>query len=149
MNLKVHIAQNPEVFEQILQLRYEVLRAPWQQSKDSATDEHESQAYNAFILSKHNSVIACGRLQKNENAIGQIRFMAVDKDWQGKGLGQLILASLEKQAKAIGCEKIELQARENALDFYLGRGYHIDEKSFLLWNQIQHYKMSKSLLAAI
>jgi N-acetylglutamate synthase-like GNAT family acetyltransferase len=90
-------------------------------------------------------VIACGRLQENEGKIGQVRFMAVDNHYQGKGLGKKILVFLEEKAKELSLVKIELQARENALEFYKANGYEIKEKSFLLWGQIQHYLMEKSL----
>lgn len=145
MNPKVYISRNPEEFEKILELRYTILRAPWNQSKASATDEKENESYNAYILSPEGEVIACGRLQENENKVGQIRYMAVDANWQGKGLGKTILEALETKAKELGFKKIELQARENALEFYKSNTYSIDEKSFLLWGQIQHYKMSKIL----
>ena len=145
MTWQVHIEQNPSVMEKILHLRFSILREPWNQSIESATDELEEKAYNAFILSEHNELTACGRLQENENKLGQIRYMAVDKNHQGKGLGKAILLALEKKALELGFQKIELQARENAVDFYKSNGYTVDEKSFLLWGQIQHYKMSKPL----
>jgi len=145
MKFQVHISKNPAEFENILELRYAILRAPWKQSKESATDELEADAYNAYILSAEGHVIACGRLQENEHKVGQIRYMAVDEAWQGKGLGKTILAALEKKAQEQGFKKIELQARENALEFYKSKGYAVDEKSFLLWGQIQHYLMVKHL----
>lgn len=132
--------------EEILDLRYRILRAPWLQDRDSATDELENESINAILRSHSGKLIACGRLQKNTAEIGQIRFMAVDQTWQGKGLGKLILKRLEEEAKNWGLKKIELQARENAVDFYTGQGYLMEEKSFLLWGQIQHYKMGKQLL---
>lgn len=145
MNSQLFISQNPKEFEKILELRYNILRAPWKQSKESATDEKESESYNAYILSSEGQVMACGRLQENENKVGQIRYMAVDEPSQGKGFGRRILEALEKKAEELGFIKIELQARENALPFYNSQGYTVDEKSFLLWGQIQHYKMSKIL----
>lgn len=145
MNDQVHISQQPDQFQSILRLRYKVLREPWQQSMESATDERETEAYNAFILSDTNEVIACGRLQQNEHSNGQIRYMAVLPEQQGKGLGKKILQALEQKALELDLRTIELQARENALDFYLNNGYSLVEKSFLLWNQIQHYKLSKTL----
>jgi len=146
MRFKVHISQNPAALDKILQLRYTILRAPWKQSIESATDEREADAYNAYINSVEGELIACGRLQENENKVGQIRYMAVNASWQGKGLGKSILLALEAKARELGFIKIELQARENALAFYKSNGYTVDEKSFLLWGQIQHYKMSKPLI---
>lgn len=40
---------------------------------------------------------------------------------------------------------IVLNARENAIKFYEKNGYHIIEKSYLLFGKIQHYKMIKRI----
>lgn len=141
---KVKFSSAPEELQAIIDLRYEVLRLPWNQPKDTASDELEGQSYNAFI-SHLGKVIACGRLQENANRIGQIRYMAVSNLHQGKGLGKLIVKSLEKKALELQLTSIELQARENAVEFYKSCGYSIKEKSFLLWGKIQHYLMTKSI----
>lgn len=134
----------PAIIEQIIDLRYEVLRKPWNQTRQSVTDDFEEIAINAYI-EKDGEIIACGRLQNNGNGIGQIRYMAVNNGFQGKGLGKLIVAKLEDEAKRMQLKTIELQARENALDFYKNQGYIVKETSFKLWGIIQHYLMSKHL----
>jgi len=138
----VELCQSQKCLEAIIELRYSVLREPWGQSKESAKDDLESNSIHAFI--KHNTeIIACGRLQNNGDGIGQVRYMAIDQDFQRKGLGTLILKCLEAEAKKIKLKKLELQARENACEFYKACGYSLEEKTFLLWDLIQHYKMSK------
>ncbi|HOZ86325.1 MAG TPA: GNAT family N-acetyltransferase [Bacteroidia bacterium] len=145
MIFTVKLANTAGDLDAILQLRYKILREPWQQPIATATDALEGSSINAFIEDEHGNVIACGRLQENENKTGQIRFMAVHQHYQGQGLGKLIVAFLEEKGKVLGLEKIELQARENAVDFYKSCGYNIKEKSFLLWGLIQHYLMVKKL----
>jgi len=142
---KVKQATTENDFKNILQLRYDVLRKPWNQPIETATDNLEHSSINVFIEDENGNAIACGRLQENENHIGQIRFMAVSPNHQGKGLGKLILQFLEEKAKEKNIVEIQLQARENALDFYKSCGYTIKEKSFLLWGQIQHYLMMKPI----
>jgi N-acetylglutamate synthase-like GNAT family acetyltransferase len=139
------IADSAEEVTRIIQLRVEVLRKPWDQPAATATDDAESGSINAYIENESREVIACGRLQENENKVGQIRFMAVSDKYQGKGLGKKIVVCLEERAKKMGLKKIELQARENAVDFYKANGYKIKERSFLLWGIIQHYLMEKEL----
>ena len=134
----------PAIIEQIIDLRDGVLRKPWNQTRQSVTDDFEEIAINAYI-EKDGEIIACGRLQNNGNGIGQIRYMAVNPTFQGKGLGKLIVAKLEDEAKRIQLKTIELQTRENALEFYKNQGYIVKEKSFKLWDIIQHYLMSKHL----
>lgn len=138
-------AKSAEEREAILKLRYTVLREPWGQPASTATDELEEQSVNAFIADKNGNVIACGRLQENAGRVGQLRFMAVDGDYQGKGLGKLIVRFLEKRASELGLISLELQARDNAVKFYESCGYKIKEKTFLLWGIIQHYLMEKKI----
>jgi len=142
---KVREAQTQEELNAIIELRYTILREPWNQPLSSASDNLESLSVNAFIKDAAGNVIACGRLQENENKTGQIRYMAVVASYQGKGLGQLIVSFLEQKAWDLGLIKVELHARENAVEFYKSRGYQMKEKSYLLWGLIQHYLMEKEL----
>jgi predicted GNAT family N-acyltransferase len=143
--MKLVFATTEKELADILELRYKVLRAPWQQSAASATDDIESISFNAYMRNTQGQIIACGRLQKNASTLGQIRYMAVAETEQGKGLGKLILLALEDKAKEIGLNQIELQARENAVQFYKQCGYNTVSESFKLWELIQHYLMVKKL----
>ena len=136
------IATTQSIIHQIIELRYDILRKPWNQPIETATDDLEASSINAYI-EVDGKIIACGRLQNNGNGIGQIRYMAVNHNYQGKGLGKLILQKLEEEAKSIQIKGIELQARENAVHFYQSNGYLIKEKTFKLWDIIQHYLMTK------
>jgi N-acetylglutamate synthase-like GNAT family acetyltransferase len=142
---KIKEAKTDDELSAILDLRFKVLRQPWNQSRESATDDSEQTSINAFICDDSGIIIACGRLYQKEDRLGQVRFMAVDQQYQGKGLGGLVLDYLEEKAQVMQLQQIELQARENAVNFYLKCGYVIKEKSFLLWGEIQHYLMVKEL----
>lgn len=145
MSYAVKQANTPAEFESILKLRYNVLRKPWNQPIETATDHLEQTSINAYISDENGNVVACGRLQENENKTGQIRFMAVSDLHQGKGLGKMIVHFLEQKGKTLELNVIELQARENAVKFYESCGYSIKEKTFLLWGIIQHYLMNKKI----
>jgi N-acetylglutamate synthase-like GNAT family acetyltransferase len=138
-------SKSNQELEAILGLRYKILREPWKQPASTATDSLEDSSINAYISDENGKAIACARLQENENKTGQIRFMAVDGAYQGKGLGKIIMEHLEKRAKETGLNSVELQARENAVKFYESCGYKIREKTFLLWGIIQHYLMEKKI----
>ena len=138
------IANTKTEIDGIIDLRYDILRKPWSQPKETSTDGMEESAINAYI-EENGKVIACGRLQDNGSGVGQIRYMAVDANYQGKGLGKLIVIKLEDEAQKINLQTIELQARENAVEFYKSQGYIVKEASFKLWDIIQHYLMSKEI----
>ena len=71
--------------------------------------------------------------------------MAVDKLFEHKGLGRELVATMERQAKKTSHTKIILNARESAIGFYQKTGYELVEKSYLLFDLIQHYRMVKKL----
>jgi GNAT superfamily N-acetyltransferase len=134
-----------EEFELYYALRYAVLRAPWNQPPGSEKDAEEASSTHAMLTDESGQCLAVGRLQLNTPEEGQIRFMAVHAEHQGKGLGRLVLRYLEEQARLQGAKRMILQARENALNFYLTEGYENAGQSFKLWDIIQHYKMEKVL----
>jgi predicted GNAT family N-acyltransferase len=53
--------------------------------------------------------------------------------------------ALEAQAQAKGWNEIILEARANAVPFYKSLGYQIEQESYLLFGEIQHYRMKKAL----
>lgn len=125
-------------------LRWRILRAPWNQPKGSEQVPDDVTAFHAMIR-KNEKAIACGRIHFIDEQTAQIRFMAVDDAFQGSGLGTMVLKFLEAHAikKKIG--KIILQAREEAIPFYKRNGYNLVKKTDLLFGSIQHYLMEKEI----
>jgi len=133
-------------FAQYYQLRWQILRKPWQQTLGSEQDEQDSCAIHRMILNETEQVLAVGRLEKISVKQGRIRYMAVDESAQGQGLGQKIIHELEIQATQLGMTEICLNARENALDFYQKQGYENQGYSHTLFEQVKHYRMTKKLV---
>ena len=135
-----------EEFKKYYNLRYEVLRKPWLQPKGSERDEEEETSLHRMIIDEPNGkAVAVGRLQFNTIEEAQIRYMAVSDDYQGMGYGSKIVKALDNIAREKGSRKIILQSRENAVKFYEKNGYKIIEKSYLLFDEIQHWLMEKEL----
>ena len=128
------------------QLRWEVLRKDWNRAKGSEKDKGEESAFHAMIINENNDAIAVCRLQKVNETDGQIRSMGVKAEERGKGYGAIIINHLENLAKQKGLTKIFLHARQNAIPFYEKMGYQTKEKSYLLFEEIQHYLMEKQLI---
>jgi len=147
MNNKIKIIepQTQQEFEAYYLVRYQTLRKPWNQPIGSEKDEFESSSIHAMALNDKDKIIGVCRLQKNTDFEFQIRFMGVIDEAQGLGVGKKLIDYMEKKATSLGAQKMILQARENAVPFYLKCGYSIKQKSFVLWNIIQHYLMEKEL----
>lgn len=92
-----------------------------------------------------NNVLGVCRLQFNSPIEAQLRFMGVKDKTQGLGIGKKLIVYAEEKAKQEGAKKIILQAREIAVEFYKKFGYTIVEKSFLMWDEIQHFLMEKNI----
>lgn len=137
--------QTPEEFSSYYQLRWEVLRKPWNQPRGSETDSCEQQSTHAMAVNDSKEVTGVSRLQLNSPDTAQIRYMAVRDEFQGHGIGKELLAYLEKKAREQGARRIILDARDNAVEFYRKNGYLVLEKGHLLYGEIQHYKMEKYL----
>lgn len=127
-------------------LRYNILRKPWKQHPGSEKEESDKNSIHRMLIdSKNGNALAVGRLHFNSNDEGQIRYMAVDNDAQGRGLGTQMIVELESIARRESIKWIVLQARENAVPFYKNNGYEIIKKTHLLFNEIQHWLMKKKL----
>jgi predicted GNAT family N-acyltransferase len=145
MNIKSPKSQDE--WTKYFELRWQVLRAPWDQPIGSEKDNIEflNSTYHAMALNENNDVLGVARIHLLDNNWAQIRYMAVSENSQGLGIGNSLIAYLENIAQLHKVNKIILQARENAVPFYQKNEYTLKEKTFLMYNQIQHYLMEKEI----
>ncbi|MBC5774255.1 GNAT family N-acetyltransferase [Pontibacter sp. KCTC 32443] len=135
----------PEQFEKYYRLRYLTLRQPWGQPEGSERADDDATATHAMLVDNAGEAIGVCRMHLQTPQEAQIRFMGIHENYQGKGLGKLLLDYLEDKARSMGATNIVLQAREKAVSFYERNGYKVVEKTHLLFGSIQHYKMEKQL----
>ena len=124
--------------------RWELLRKPLGMSKESLEDDIEDSSYHLMGINDENDVIASGRVHFNNKKEAQIRYMAVKDSYKRKGIGSEIVIRLEDYATSKGAERMVLNARENALSFYLSLGY-IEKGPYQSDTGIHHSKMEKNL----
>ena len=144
-NFKVIEPITAEEFEEYFYLRWRILRKPWNQPAGSEVDLHEEESIHGLIMNENEEAIAICRIQMNDRFTAQVRYMAVLDKYRTKGLGRKILYYLEAKAKLMGAQRVYLDARENAVDFYKSCDYKIIRTSYLLFGEIQHYGMEKYL----
>ena len=138
--------QTDAEWQAYFKLRYDVLRAPWGQAigSEQTTDEELHQHF-AFFDAQH-QIIGVGRLDRIAAQTAQVRFMAVAENQQGKGIGKAIMDEMESVSKAGKHLQIIMHAREIALPFYQKLGYQLDGPSHLLFGEVQHFLMHKTLV---
>jgi len=145
--LRLPAARSPRTaqeWQRYYALRWQVLRAPWQATGPEREADDDSSIHR-MLCTDDGDVLAVGRLHRVDAHTGQIRFMAVASGQQGKGYGSRLLHSLETAARDIALDRLIIQAREAAVPFYTSHGYTTVEKTFLLFDEIQHYLMRKQL----
>ncbi len=144
--MRIIIPDSPELFNLYFNLRYEVLRKPWNQPYSSVKDDLEESSMHAMLLDEQDQIAGVCRMHFNSEEEVQLRFMAIRPDLQGKGYGKLLLDYFEDLATSHKRKRIMLQAREDAVSFYLRNGYEVKEKSYLMWGIIQHFRMEKTII---
>ncbi len=136
--------ENDQEFKEYDLFRWKILREPIGKSVESLKDHHEKHAFHLIGI-LHNKIIACGRLHKNSSIEAQIRYMAVDKKYRGRGLGKKIVEHLEDYASRNQFKTIVLNARDHAIKFYQNSGYELVGPYNGSDTGIPHSKMIKKL----
>lgn len=136
-----YITINSPKYKQVWELREEVLRKPLGLSlknEDLSWDNNDVM----FIAEHNGKVIGCLMLHEVAGGDIKLRQMAVYNNWQGKGIGRMLVNSAEKFCAEKGYCRIVLHARKEALGFYNALGYaaHGDEFSEV---GIPHFAMVK------
>lgn len=139
------IAANSSRYRDLVELRRRVLRTPLgldytpQQLAKEQADLHIAAYLNGRL-------VGCGVLTAVDvsGGVGQLRQMAVDPDWQRRGIGAQIVAFAEKLAAERGYREIVLHARETARPFYERSGFVATGETFMEVT-LPHRKMVKRL----
>ena len=145
MYYEIKQPKTEDEFKRYYHLRWKLLRAPWKQPEGSEIDDIEDQCFHIMAVDDKNEVIAIARLQFNSGTEAQVRYMAVARSFERQGIGRELIRAIELRAKKSSHEYIVLDAREPAIGFYQKLGYKLIEKSYLLFDEIQHYRMTKNL----
>lgn len=140
--MEIRSPKTDQEWEDYYNLRYRILRKPLNQPKGSERNEGDASGIH-FALFAENQIRAIARLDQASEKVSQVRFVAVDTSLQGKGFGRLMMEAVEDKSKELGNEKMILHARDYALDFYIKIGYTTVEKSYKLFDVLQHYLMEK------
>ena len=143
-----YIIKSPETeseWERYFNFRWEKLRKPLGMPKETLKDKKEQDSCHLIAVDNKEEVIGTGRLHFNNEEEGQIRYMAVSEYIQRKGLGSAIVSELEMIAKKKGAREMILNARENAINFYLSLGYK-EIEPYESDTGIPHTTMRKELI---
>ena len=137
--------ETPEEFERYRDLRWKILRAPYNQPKITEQDDAGTVDYPIMVCKDDGFPIGVGRAHFISEEEAQIRSISVEPEWEGKGIGTIVLKELEKIVSSKGARRIIIHARNSAIEFYRKNGYKEVEPSYTLFNEIEHTLMDKKI----
>ena len=130
-------------YQQMLELRYQVLRKPLGLE---FTSEELDRGKNDVLLGcfDDDELQGCCMITDKGNGVAKLRQMAVRSGLQGTGIGRILLIFAETVTRDKGFKKLIMHARKSAVGFYEKLGYTIQGDEFLEVT-IPHYVMEKDL----
>jgi N-acetylglutamate synthase-like GNAT family acetyltransferase len=130
-------------YEQMVKLRFEILRKPLHLgfTKEELEREKNDILIGAF---EDDKMLGCCLLTKVDKHCVRLRQMAVQNNLQGKGIGASLMNFAENVARDAGYKKIIMHARKTAIGFYEKLGYTVTGKEFIEIS-IPHIVMEKKL----
>jgi len=142
------IIKSPETleeFEKFCDLRWKILRAPWNRPKHKIEDEINDKSIKLIACDENGKIIGTGRARFNSSTEAEIKSMAVEENYRGKGIGSKIIFELERKIKETEARKIVISSRDKAVEFYKKHGYRVISESYNLYGEVPHYTMMKEL----
>lgn len=143
--LQIAKPETPEQFDEYFDLRWRILRAPWDRLRGAEKDEFDEEAEHVTVRDQNGRLLGVGRLHFNTEQEAQIRYMATEEDCRGIGVGRALIERLEELARAQGAERIVLNARDSVVGFYQRFGYSVIGPGPMMFDKVKHSRMEKRL----
>jgi thioesterase domain-containing protein len=142
---RIETPKTEEAFEAYFHFRWKYLRQPWNFQPGSEKDEYEQVSEHRMVVDDDGTIVACGRVHLNTAEEAQIRHIAVHPDYQRKGLGHLILNSLESVSRELGAIRAVTNSREISLEFFTACGYKAEREAPNELGLLKRQQMVKKL----
>ncbi|MCE0557286.1 bifunctional GNAT family N-acetyltransferase/hotdog fold thioesterase [Motilimonas sp. E26] len=134
--------------DEYFHFRWSILNAPLQLPMGSEKDGYDPHALHRMIRDRDGKPLAVGRVYVTDSDEAQIRYMAVEPSYRGKGIGALLLKALEQAARDEGAKRIVLLSRIKAISFFEKFGYVAAQREPHRMEGTQLLQMIKQLAPA-
>lgn len=122
------IDKESELYESAIDLRYREFYEKFNRTRESIFDEIEDKSLK-IVACIDNKVIGHARLFI-DNSIGEITQVVVEQNYRSLNIGANIVKKLIEESKKQSVEKIGLDARIYAIDFYKKLGFKTNGEIF-------------------
>lgn len=136
---------------EVVNLRHSILRSGL--ARETAVfDGDDVPTTRHFVAEQDGSIIGCATLVLNEwqgAPAWQLRGMAVENGFRGRGIGKALLAAVEESIADGAVRQLWCNARSPAVPFYEICGWVVESEEFVIPTAGPHRKMTrKPLLGA-
>jgi len=135
-----------EEFKAYYALRFHVLRESLGQHPGSEKDDYEPISIHYMAVDEQTyQIIGVVKLFEKEPGMGQFSHLAVDSAFQHKGVGRLLIHTVEQKSRELGYRKLGTLTRLTATGFYERCGYKPMGITGVLFGKLQMMWMEKDL----
>lgn len=142
---KIDIPTSGQDFDEYFMFRWKMLREAWKYPLGSEKDEYEQVSQHRMIRNPNGEVIAVGRVHMNSAEEAQVRHVAVEKSYQGKGLAKMLVAALEAVARAEGAVRIVTNSTQASIALFTSLGFIPQSRASKELGEQQRQQMVKKL----
>ena len=115
-----------EEFKAYYALRYKVLREPWGHPKGTEKDDYEPISEHFMVVDEQTGeLLGVVKLDEKAPGVGNISHLAVDSAHQHKGIGTLLVETVENRARERGFKVLGAMSRVTATAYFERHGYHV------------------------
>lgn len=112
-------------FKAYYTLRYKILREPWGHPKGTEKDDYEPISEHFMAITEKGEVAGVAKLYEKTDGVGHISHLAVAPEHQHKGIGHLLMQTIEARARERGFRIIGTMARVTATAYFERAGFRI------------------------
>src|SRR5689334_2075211 len=112
-------------FKAYYALRYRVLSEPWGLPKGTEKDDYEPISEHFMAVNEKDEVVGVVKLYEKDKEVGHISHMAVSPEHQRKGIGHLLLETVEQRARQRGFLTLGTIASASATAYFEKYGFRI------------------------
>ena len=116
-------------FEQVINLRFNVLFAPYNKVEKYDYDELDYISLHLVALDK-DKVVAYSRIT-NDNGVGKITNVVVDSEYSQRGIGFEMMKRHIIKAKECNMNYLHLNSRLDTVNFYKKVGFQCKDDTFV------------------
>jgi N-acetylglutamate synthase-like GNAT family acetyltransferase len=112
-------------FKAYYSLRYKVLREPWGHPKGTEKDDYEPISEHFMAIDEQGEVVGVVKLYEKAEGVGYVSHLAVAVKHQHRGIGHLLLETVEKRARERGFRLLGTMARTTATVYFERFGFSV------------------------